>query len=472
MLRKTKIICTMGPACESEEILRQLMLNGMNVARFNFSHGDYKEQQERLDRLVKVRTELNLPVAALMDTKGPEIRLGVFENGKETITDGQTFTLTTDDILGTAERATVTYKGLKNDVKVGSTILINDGLLELKVDKITEKDIVCTVVHGGVISNRKGINVPGVELTMPYLSDVDTSDILYAAEAGFDFIAASFVRNKEDVDAIHDLLKGKNEQIKIIAKIENRQGVENLDEILEEADGIMVARGDMGVEIPFEEVPHIQKMMIQKAILARKHVITATQMLDSMISNPRPTRAEVADVANAVYDGTTAIMLSGETAAGKFPIEAVKAMASIAIEAERNINYEKQMASRKLDKTGDITSAVAYAACTTAIEIGASAIIPVTMFGKSALKVAALKPPMQVLACSPFADVCRKMSLMWGVTSVQIQEKKIEADLLAEAVAACKEAGYIKAGERVVMIAGVPLGLTGNTNMIRVVEVE
>ncbi len=472
MLRKTKIICTMGPACESEETLRQLIQNGMNVARFNFSHGDHKEQQERLDRLVKIRTELNLPIATLMDTKGPEIRLGVFENGKETIVDGQTFTLTTDDILGTAKRATLTYKGLKDDVQVGSTILINDGLLELKVDKITDKDIICTVVHGGVISSKKGINVPGVELTMPYLSDVDTSDMLYAANAGFDFIAASFVRNAADVNDIRALLKDKNEQIKIIAKIENRQGVENLDEILEVADGIMVARGDMGVEIPFEEVPHIQKAMIQKAIAARKHVITATQMLDSMISNPRPTRAEVADVANAVYDGTTAIMLSGETAAGKFPIEAVKAMARIATEAERNINYEKQMASRKLDKTGDITAAIAYAACTTAIEIGASAIIPVTMLGKSALKVAGLKPPMQVIACSPIADVCRKMSLMWGVTALQIEEKKVEAELFEEAVGVCKKAGYIKSGERVVIIAGVPLGLTGNTNMIRVVEVE
>lgn len=472
MLRKTKIICTMGPACENEDTLRQLMLNGMNVARFNFSHGDHEEQQGRLDRLVKVRTELNLPIAALMDTKGPEIRLGVFENDKEIIVDGQTFTLTTDDILGTVEKATITYKELKNDVKVGSTILINDGLLELKVDEITDKDIICTVVHGGVISSKKGINVPGVELTMPYLSEVDASDILYAVDAGFDFIAASFVRNAADVNAIRDLIKDKNDQIKIIAKIENRQGVENLDEILEAADGIMVARGDMGVEIPFEEVPHIQKAMIRKAVAARKHVITATQMLDSMMSNPRPTRAEVADVANAVYDGTTAIMLSGETAAGKYPIEAVKTMARIALEAEHNMDYEKELSAHQLDKSGDITSAIAYAACTTAIEINASAIIPVTMLGKTALKVAALKPPMPVISCSPLADVCRKMSLMWGVTALQIKEKKVEEELFEEAVTACKNAGYIKTGERVVIIAGVPLGLSGNTNMIRVVEVE
>lgn len=472
MLRKTKIICTMGPACEDENTLRQLMLNGMNVARFNFSHGDHKEQQGRLDRLDKLRTELHLPVAALMDTKGPEIRLGIFENDRETIVDGQKFALTTENILGTVEKATITYKNLKDDVKVGSTILINDGLLELKVDEITDTDIVCTVIHGGVISSKKGINVPGVELTMPYLSETDTSDILYAVDAGFDYIAASFVRNAEDVNAIRDLVKDKNDQIKIIAKIENRQGVDNLDEILEAADGIMVARGDMGVEIPFEEVPHIQKAMIEKAVLQRKHVITATQMLDSMMTNPRPTRAEVADVANAVYDGTTAIMLSGETAAGKYPVEALKTMARIATEAERNINYEEEMSTHQLDKSGDITAAIAYAACTTAIEIDASAIIPVTMLGKTALKVAALKPPMPVISCSPLADVCRKMSLMWGVESLQIKEKDVEEELFEEAVTACKNAGYIKTGDRVVIIAGVPLGLSGNTNMIRVVEVE
>lgn len=472
MLKKTKIICTMGPACENEDTLRQLMLNGMNVARFNFSHGDHDEQQGRLDRLVKLRTELNLPIAALMDTKGPEIRLGIFENEKETIVAGQKFTLTTENILGTADRATLTYKELKNDVKVGSTILINDGLLELVVDEITDTDIICTVVHGGVISSKKGINVPGVELTMPYLSEVDTSDILFAADAGFDFIAASFVRNAADVIAIRELLATKNSHIKIIAKIENRQGVDNLDEIIEAADGIMVARGDMGVEIPFEEVPHIQKTMIRKAIRARKHVVTATQMLDSMISNPRPTRAEVADVANAVYDGTTAIMLSGETAAGKFPVEAVKTMARIAMEAEKNMDYEKFLSLHELDKTDDTTTAIAYAACTTAIELRAAAIIPVTMSGTTCLKVAGLKPPVPVLACSPNDDVCRKMSLMWGVQAVRIDKKLNEGELFEEALSACKNAGYIKAGDRVVIVAGVPLGLAGNTNMIRVVEVE
>lgn len=472
MLKKTKIICTMGPSCENEEVLKKLMLNGMNVARFNFSHGTHEEQKGRYDRLVKVRTEMGLPVATLMDTKGPEIRLGVFANGKETLEDGAKFVLTTEEMMGTAEKATITYKELKNDVKPGSTILINDGLIELVVDEITDTDIICTVIHGGVVSNRKGINVPGVELSMPYLSDVDTSDILFGIETGFDFIAASFVRNAEDVKAIRALLDSKGSYMKIIAKIENRQGVDNLDEILEVADGIMVARGDMGVEIPFEEVPHIQKTMIRKAAIARKHVITATQMLESMITNPRPTRAEVADVANAVYDGTTAIMLSGETAAGKFPVEAVTTMARIAKEAEANMNYGKDLALRELDYTDDLATAIAFAACTTATEIDAAAIIPVTITGSSCRKVAGLKPPVQIVACSPNEDVCRKMNLLWGVAPLYVEKKDSEEALFAEALRASKEAGLIKTGDKVVIVAGVPLGKVGSTNMIRVAEVE
>ena len=471
MLRKTKIICTMGPACENEEVLKQLILNGMNVARFNFSHGTHEEQKARFDRLVKVRTELGLPIAALMDTKGPEIRLGLFENGKVILEEGAKFTLTTEELLGTAEKATITYKELKDDVKPGSTILINDGLIELVVDEITNADIICTVVHGGAVTNKKGINVPGVELSMPYLSETDTADILFALETGFDFIAASFVRNAEDVKAIRSLLDSKGSHAKIIAKIENRQGVENLDEILEVANGIMVARGDMGVEIPFEEVPHIQKNMIKKANKAKKHVITATQMLESMITNPRPTRAEVSDVANAVYEGTTAIMLSGETAAGKYPIEAVAAMSRIALEAEKNMDYASFLASRELDPTDDLSSAIAYAACTTAIEINAAAIISVTISGSTCKKVAGLKPPVPILGGSMHDDVCRKMSLMWGVQSMHVDTKETEEELFEEAIRVSKQAGYIKTGDRVVIVAGVPLGKVGSTNMIRVVDV-
>jgi len=472
MLKKTKIICTMGPACDNEETLKALMQNGMNVARFNFSHGNHEEQKKRFERLVKVREELGLPVAALMDTKGPEIRLGVFAKGKELLEDGALFALTTEEIEGTDQRASITYKDLRKDVKKGSTILINDGLIELQVEDITETDIICKVIHGGMVSDRKGINVPGVELSMPYLSEVDTKDILFAVENGFDFIAASFVRTAGDVKAIRRLLDEKGSHMKIIAKIENRQGVDNLDEILEAANGIMVARGDMGVEIPFEEVPHIQKAMIQKANAAKKHVITATQMLESMIHNPRPTRAEVTDVANAVYEGTTAIMLSGETAVGKYPVETVATMSRIAREAERNMDYRHFLEQRELDRTDDLSSAIAYAACTTAIEINAAAIITVTISGSTCKKVASLKPPVPILGGSMHDDVCRKMSLMWGVQSMHIDKKETEEELFAEAVRISKGHGYIKVGDRVVIVAGVPLGRVGSTNMIRVIDVE
>ena len=472
MLKKTKIICTMGPACDNDETLRALILNGMNVARFNFSHGTHEEQKARFDRLVRIREELKVPVATLMDTKGPEIRLGVFENGKEMLEDGATFILTTEEMLGTVSKATITYKNLKHDVHKGSAILINEGLIELVVEDITDTDIVCRVVHGGLVSNRKGINVPGVELSMPYLSEVDTKDILFAIETGFDFIAASFVRTAEDVRAIRGLLDSQGSRMKVIAKIENRQGVENLDEILKVSNGIMVARGDMGVEIPFEEVPHIQKAMIAKANSMRKHVITATQMLESMISNPRPTRAEVADVANAVYDGTTALMLSGETAAGHYPVEAVKTMTRVAKKAEADMDYAGNLARRGLDSTDDLATAIAYAACTTAVEINATAIITVTITGSTCKKVACLKPPVPIIGCSMRDDVCRKMSLMWGVESVYLEEKASEEELFADAVRVSKEAGYIKAGDRVVIVAGVPLGKVGSTNMIRVVDVK
>ena len=472
MLKKTKIICTMGPACDSEETLKALIQSGMNVARFNFSHGTHEEQKVRLERFKKVRKELGVPVAALMDTKGPEIRLGIFGNGKELLEDGARFTLTTEEVEGTDQKASITYKDLRKDVQKGSTILINDGLIELQVEDITHKDIVCRVIHGGMLSDRKGINVPGVELSMPYLSEVDTRDILFAVENGFDFIAASFVRNAEDVRAIRRLLDEKGSHMKIIAKIENRQGVDNLDEILEAANGIMVARGDMGVEIPFEEVPHIQKSMIKKANAAKKHVITATQMLESMIQNPRPTRAEVTDVANAVYEGTTAIMLSGETAAGKYPVEAVATMSRIAKEAEKNMDYTHFLEQRELDKTEDLSFAIAYAACTTAIEINAAAIITVTISGSTCKKVASLKPPVPILGGSMHEDVCRKMSLMWGVQSMHIDKKETEEELFAEAIRVSKENGYIKNGDRVVIVAGVPLGMVGATNMIRVMDVE
>ena len=338
-MRKTKIVCTIGPASESAEKLEELMLAGMNVARFNFSHGDYEEHRAKFERTVQIAEKLGLPVATMMDTKGPEIRLRDFEGGKVYLETGTIFALTTEEIMGTAQRATITYKNLKDDVSIGKKILIDDGLIAMEVVDITDTDIICQVINGGYVSNHKGINVPGVVLTMPYISDVDREDILFGVKMGYDYIAASFVRNKEDVEQVRQLIRENGGNMKIISKIENTQGLENLEEIMEASDGIMVARGDMGVEVAMEEVPVFQKRMIKKALVQGKIVITATQMLDSMIKNPRPTRAEVTDVANAIYDGTSAIMLSGESAAGAYPVEAVKTMARIAERAEKDNDY-------------------------------------------------------------------------------------------------------------------------------------
>lgn len=470
-MRKTKIICTIGPASESEERLKELMLAGMNVARLNFSHGTHEEQKVKLTRVIKVSNELGLPVATLLDTKGPEIRLKDFEGGKAMLEAGQQFTLTTDEVMGTAEKASITYKNLKDDVKKGMTILIDDGKIEMTIEKITENDIVCRVINGGAVSNHKGINVPGAILSMPYISDVDRADITFCAQMGFDFLAASFVRCKEDVLEVRKILDEHKSKAKIIAKIENMQGIDNLDEILEVSDGIMVARGDMGVEIPLEEVPVIQKTMIKKAVAMGKHVITATQMLESMINNPRPTRAETADVANAIYDGTTAIMLSGESAAGKYPLEAVKTMARIAERTEQDIDYSGRMKKVTQDMKGDITTAISHATCTTAADLNAAAIITVTMSGFTAGMVSRFKPGCTIIGCSVNPRVCRQLNLLWGVEPLLIEKKDTAGDLFEEATLQAKKAGLIKEGDVVVLTAGVPLGTTGTTNMLRVIEV-
>lgn len=470
-MRKTKIICTIGPASESEERLKELMLAGMNVARFNFSHGTHEEQKKKLTSVIKVSNELGLPVATLLDTKGPEIRLKDFEGGKAQLEAGQLFTLTTEDIMGTAEKAAITYTNLKSDVKVGMTILIDDGKIEMVIETITDTDIVCRVVNGGAVSNHKGINVPGAILSMPYISDVDYQDIKFCAEMGYDFLAASFARTKDDILAVRKILDENNSHAKIIAKIENMQGIENLDDILDVSDGIMVARGDMGVEIPLEEVPVIQKTMIKKAVAKGKHVITATQMLESMISNPRPTRAETADVANAIYDGTTAIMLSGETAAGQYPIEAVKTMAKIAERAEQDIDYSSRMKKADQGTQTDITTAISHATCTTAADLKAAAIITVTMSGFTAGMISRFKPECPIIGCSVNPRVCRQLNLSWGVTPLLIQKEETADDLFDEATRAAKKAGLIKDGDVVVLTAGVPLGKAGTTNMLRVIEV-
>ena len=470
-MRKTKIICTIGPASESEERLRELMLAGMNVARFNFSHGSHEEHKAKFDRVIKVSSELKLPVATLLDTKGPEIRLKAIEGGKTELVSGQKFILTTEEILGNNEKVTITYKGLKDDINVGTTILIDDGLIEMVVDEINETDIICSVVNGGPISNHKGVNIPGAALSMPYISDVDRSDIMFGCDMDFDFLAASFVRCKEDILEVRKIIEEHGSHMKIIAKIENTQGIRNLDEILEAADGIMVARGDMGVEIPMEEVPIVQKQMIKKAEALGKHVITATQMLESMIKNPRPTRAEATDIANAIYDGTTAIMLSGESAAGLYPVEAVKTMAKIAERTEQDIDYNSRLRRRKDIDNIDTTTAISHATCTTAMDLKAAAIVTVTISGFTAGMIARYKPSCPIIACSVSPRTCRQLNLAWGVTPIWIARESTAEDLFDEAVYAAEKEGYIKKGDKVVLTAGVPLGVSGRTNMIRVVEV-
>lgn len=470
-MRKTKIICTIGPSSESEERLRELMLAGMNVARFNFSHGTHEEHKKKFDRVIKVSSELGVQVATMLDTKGPEIRLKDIEGGRTELVSGQKFILTTEDILGNSEKVAITYKNLKDDITVGTTILIDDGLIEMVADAIEETDIICTVVNGGPISNHKGVNVPGAVLSMPYISEVDRSDIMFGCDMGFDFLAASFVRCREDILEVRKILDEHNSHMKIIAKIENMQGIHNLEDILTVSDGIMVARGDMGVEIPMEEVPVMQKRMIKLAEAQGKHVITATQMLESMIKNPRPTRAETTDIANAIYDGTTAIMLSGESAAGLYPVEAVKTMARIAERTEQDIDYNGRMKKRENIDGFDVTTAISHATCTTAMDLKAAAIVTVTISGFTAGMIARYKPNCPIIACSVSPRICRQLSLSWGVTPVWIARENTTDDLFEEAVRAVEEAGYVKKGDKVVLTAGVPLGVSGKTNMIRVVEV-
>ena len=469
-MRKTKIICTIGPASESEMMLRKLIAAGMNVARFNFSHGTHEEHEAKFRRVVRIRRELGLPIATLLDTKGPEIRLRDFEGGKVVLEKGQTFTLTTDEVLGDATRAAVTYKDLPADVAVGGTILIDDGLIGLRVDSKTDTEVVCTVINGGPVSNHKGVNLPGADLSMPFISGQDRADIEFGCRMGYDFIAASFTRTAKDVQDIRDILVANNSRMRIIAKIESVQGVNNIEEILEAADGVMVARGDLGVEVPLEDVPVIQKHIIQRANQMGKVVVTATQMLDSMMKNPRPTRAEATDVANAIYDGTTAIMLTGETAAGAYPEEAVRTMATIAERAERDIHFKNHMVQYDGDMT-DITTAISHATCTVAGHLEAAAIITVTMSGFTATRLSRYKPSCPIVACTNSEPVACQMNLLYDVFPLNIPQEDREELLFEAAVDAAKKAGYVKKGDNVVLTAGVPLGIAGNTNMTRVVEV-
>lgn len=468
-LRKTKIICTLGPSTDKDGVLKQLMAEGMNVARFNFSHGTHEEQGERLEKVKKLREELNLPVATLLDTKGPEIRLRDMEGGKAQLEAGQKFTLTTEEIVGDKDRVSITYKDLVKDVAPGCRILIDDGLIELGVDEVTDTDIICHVVNGGMISNKKGVNVPNVELSMPYISGKDYEDIVFGIENDFDFVAASFVRTADDVLEIRKIFEEKNcHNINIISKIENMQGVDNIDEIIRVSDGIMVARGDMGVEIPLEDVPVIQKMIIKKVIEAGKQVITATQMLDSMMKNPRPTRAEATDVANAIYDGTSAIMLSGETAAGLYPAEALKTMVKIAVRTEQDINYTARFKARQNLSNPDITNAISHATCTTANDLNAAAIITVTQSGRTARMISKYRPDCMIIGGSMSPKVCRQLNLSWGVTPLLMEEKDDADELFEYAVDVVEKAGLISMGDITVITGGVPLGVPGTTNILKV----
>ncbi len=472
-MRKTKIICTMGPATDNIEVLRAMARAGMNVARFNFSHGSHEEHKQRIDRVKAVREEYNLPIALLLDTKGPEIRTGDMQDGKIFLKKGEQIRLTPRACLGTPSKISITYPDLYQDVQAGTSILIDDGLIELRVEQTQEQDILCRVLNDGAVSNHKGINVPDVHLSIPYLSDKDKSDIQFGIEQGVDFVAASFVRTADDVQQLRMLLdENGGAHINIIAKIENQQGVENIDGIVSLADGVMIARGDMGVEIPAEDVPPIQKMLIKKVASAGKQVITATQMLDSMMKNPRPTRAEVTDVANAIYDGTGAIMLSGETAAGLYPVEAVTMMARIAERTENDIDYRKRFFVRTRKANPDITDAICHATCTTAYDLNARDIVTVTKSGRSARMVARYRPSCGIIGCTPTKKVWYQLNLAWGVTPVLLSETDDVFDLFDSALETAKNQGLMQSGDLAVITSGVPIGVSGTTNMIRVQVVK
>ena len=478
-MKKTKIVCTMGPNTDNREIMRELALNGMDVARFNFSHGDHAEHKHRLEILESVREELGIPIASLLDTKGPEIRTGKLKDGKKvTLKEGDLYTLTTEEIVGDETRGYINYAGLAEDVKPGDRILIDDGLIELHVREVNGTDIVCRIENGGELGEKKGVNVPGVRVKLPALTDKDKEDIRFGVDAGFDFVAASFVRNADAIREIREILDKKGSAMQIIAKIENEEGIENIDSIIEASDGIMVARGDMGVEIPAEKVPHIQKMIIRKCNLACKVVITATQMLDSMIRNPRPTRAEVSDVANAVYEGTDAVMLSGETAMGSYPIEAVRMMSQIAEESEKYLDYMfYQRRKVSAENLRNISNTVCYSSVATASDLEAPVIVAPSVSGFTTRMLSKWRPKALIAGLSPSMTVVRQMQLYWGVKPFHAKRAESTDALLFASVELLKEKGIVKEGEIVVATAGVVTRANrhepvADTNNMRVIVVE
>lgn len=469
-MRKTKIICTLGPVTDNPKILRELMLGGMNTVRLNFSHGSHEEQKKRIDMVKKLREELDLPMPILLDTKGPEIRTGTFKNGKVSLKKGQLFTLTPDDIEGTEEIASISYHELANDITENTTILIDDGLVEMEVVEIKGKDIVCRVNNDGVIGNNKSVNLPDVNLTMNYMSEKDIADIIFGIEQGVDYIAASFVRTAFDILEIKRILEENNaEDIRVIAKIENRQGVEDIENILSVSDGIMVARGDMGVEIPLEELPGIQKDLIERCYRSNKMVITATQMLESMTHNPRPTRAEASDVANAVYDGTSAVMLSGETAVGEYPVRALLTMAQICTKAEEDINYIKRFDALRLPENLSVANAISHSTCTTAHDLGAAAILTVSKSGYTARIISGFRPSCPIIAGTIDERVYRQLNLSWGVKPILTDKKNTSDELFEHAIKMAQmQTDLIKKGDIVVITGGSPVGVSGTTNVLKV----
>lgn len=466
-MKKTKIVCTLGPAADTKEILRELILNGMNVARLNFSHGSHEEHAARIQRIKEVRKELGIPVAIMLDTKGPEIRTGDLSEGKVDLVAGEEVTLTTDIISGDKKRFSVSYENLPSELSAGCRILIDDGLIQLEVEDIKDKEMNCRILNGGTLGSKKSINLPGVCIELPALTEKDRSDIIFGIQQKVDYVAASFVRKAHDVLAIRKVLESNGgERIDIISKIENQEGVENIDRILNVSDGIMVARGDLGVEIPAEDVPLVQKSIIRKCNLVGKPVITATQMLDSMMRNPRPTRAEVGDVANAVFDGTDAVMLSGETAAGSYPVESVKTMFNIVVKSEDSEEY----ARRKKPEHGEltITNAVSEGACQIADQLDAQTIIAATSSGHTARMISKYRPDCGIIAVTDKVTTVRRLALVWGVNCIYTPEFGDTDTMIQDAVKKAVEQGYVKFGDIAVVAAGVPLGVQGNTNMIKV----
>ncbi|MGE5474240.1 MAG: pyruvate kinase [Ignavibacteriales bacterium] len=469
-MRRTKIVCTLGPACDSPEIIENMLLEGMNVARLNCSHGTHEEHKKRIDLVKKIREQHNLPVAILLDTKGPEIRTGIFKNEGEILNKDQEFRFVIEDVEGDSSRCSISYKELYEDVVPGVKILVNDGAIEMEVTEVSNTDIVCKVLNSGKIGSQKGMHISGIPLNLPSITEKDIEDMIFAIENDLDFIAASFIRKASDIAKIREVLNSHNgEDIQIIAKIECQEGLDNIDEIIEIADGIMVARGDLGVDIPPEDVPPAQKRIIRKCADAGKPVITATQMLESMVSSPRPTRAEASDVANAIFDGTSAVMLSGETAAGKYPVESLQMMSRIATTAEENTDYERRFFTRRRTAISpSITNAISYATCATAHDLDAAAIVSITKSGHTARMVAKFKPACPIIGITHSPKMRRQLALSWGVYPYIIGKENNTDSLFSKGTQKALETGIIKHGDTIILTAGVPTWISGTTNIMKV----